>query len=596
MKKTIKSLLAIAISAFAFAACSDVPAPYDTPSEKPVNPHAYTGDGSVANPYTVADAIYLVQSLDGNETDQAFCVKGKVVAVSEAFNTQYGNGTFTISDDGAPANIFTAYRVYYLGNKKYTATDAQVQPGDDVIIYGKLVNYRGNTPETVQGTAFLYELNGVNRGGIDGGGGGGGTPAGTGTQTDPFNVAGVIQKCQEVGETPSTEEFFIRGLVDADFTVADDNFKNATFDIVDAEGSSAKFKAFRVLGPNASKLKAGYVIPKGATVIIQSKVVNYRGNTPETVQTTTPAYNGTLVSVNGQAPELDGGGGAVTPGTPSGTGTQADPFNVAAAVKKCQEAGETGTTEEFYVKGIANADCTVDATYKNITIKMVDVADASEVFTAFRVVGANAQKLKAGYKVNKGDAIIICGKLVNYRGNTPETVQNAEYAGTLVSVNGQAPQLDDGSEPSGGGESGGGGDVSGNSIIATFADFGFTNAQEMTVITLTDGTTLTFDAGGGTTPKYYNAGTNIRMYAKNTMTINAGGKKIASIEIACDTYNGTLCNASGDVTCDGTNMTIADASLKASGLNKASVTVANTSTQTGTPSQVRMTKLTITYQ
>lgn len=594
MKKTIKSLLAIAISAFAFAACSDVPAPYDTPSEKPVNPHAYTGDGSVANPYTVADAIYLVQSLDGNETDQAFCVKGKVVAVSDPFNTQYGNGTFTISDDGAPANIFTAYRVYYLGNKKYTATDAQIQPGDNVIIYGKLVNYRGNTPETVQGTAFLYELNGVNRGGIDGGGGGGESadqPKGTGTVDNPFNVAAAVAKCQEAGGTATSQEYYVTGIVDAEYTV--DSYKNATFDMVD-NGFTQKFKAYRVVGPNGESLKEGYKIPKGATVVVCGKLVNYGSNnpTPETAQ-----GSGKLISVNGQAPEVEGGGGDVTPGTPSGSGTQADPFNVAAAVKKCQEAGETGTTEEFYVKGIANADCTVDATYKNITIKMVDVADASEVFTAFRVVGANAQKLKAGYKVNKGDAITICGKLVNYRGNTPETVQNAEYAGTLVSVNGQAPQLDDGSEPSGGGDSGGGGDVSGNSIIATFADFGFTNAQEMTVITLTDGTTLTFDAGGGTTPKYYNAGTNIRMYAKNTMTINAGGgKKIASIEIACDTYNGTLCNASGDVTCDGTNMTIADASLKASGLNKASVTVANTSTQTGTPSQVRMTKLTITYQ
>lgn len=456
MKKTIKSLLAIAISAFAFAACSDVPAPYDTPSEKPVNPHAYTGDGSVANPYTVADAIYLVQSLDGNETDQAFCVKGKVVAVSEAFNTQYGNGTFTISDDGAPANIFTAYRVLYLGNKKYTATDAQIQPGDNVIIYGKLVNYRGNTPETVQGTAFLYELNGVNRGGIDGGGGGGESadqPKGTGTVDNPFNVAAAVAKCQEAGGTATSQEYYVTGIVDAEYTV--DSYKNATFDMVD-NGFTQKFKAYRVFGPNGEGLKQGYKIPKGATVV-------------------------------------------------------------------------------------------------------------------------------------------VCGKLVNYGSNNP-TPETAQGSGKLISVNGQAPELDNG-EGGGGDSGGGGGDVSGNSIIATFADFGFTNAQEMTVITLTDGTTLTFDAGGGTTPKYYNAGTNIRMYAKNTMTINAGGgKKIASIEIACDTYNGTLCNASGDVTCDGTNMTIADASLKASGLNKASVTVANTSTQTGTPSQVRMTKLTITYQ
>ena len=49
MKKTIKSLLAIAVAALAFTACSDVPAPYDMPA---VKPKTYTGDGTLANPYT----------------------------------------------------------------------------------------------------------------------------------------------------------------------------------------------------------------------------------------------------------------------------------------------------------------------------------------------------------------------------------------------------------------------------------------------------------------------------------------------------------------------------------------------------------------
>ena len=449
MKKTIKSLLAIAISAFAFAACSDVPAPYDTPSEKPVNPHAYTGDGSVANPYTVADAIYLVQSLDGNETDQAFCVKGKVVAVSEAFNTQYGNGTFTISDDGAPANIFTAYRVYYLGNKKYTATDAQIQPGDDVIIYGKLVNYRGNTPETVQGTAFLYELNGVNRGGIDGGGGGGESadqPKGTGTVDNPFNVAAAGAKCQEAGGTATSQEYYVTGIVDAEYTV--DNYKNATFDMVD-NGFTQKFKAYRVVGPNGESLKEGYKIPKGATVVVCGKLVNYGSSnpTPETAQ-----GSGKLISVNGQAPEVEGGGGGgESADQPKGTGTVDNPFNVAAAVAKCQEAGGTATADVYYVTGIVDADYTVDS-YKNATFDMVDNG-FTQKFKAYRVFGPNGEGLKQGYKIPKGATVVVCGKLVNYGSNNP-TPETAQGSGKLISVNGQAPELDNGE--GGGGDSGGG--------------------------------------------------------------------------------------------------------------------------------------------
>ena len=113
---------------------------------------------------------------------------------------------------------------------------------------------------------------------------------------------------------------------------------------------------------------------------------------------------------------------------------------------------------------------------------------------------------------------------------------------------------------------------------------------------MTDNTTLTFDGGGNTnSPKYYNAGTNVRIYPKNTMTINAGSKKIAAIEISCDTNSGTLCNAGGNATVNGTQMRVDGTKLKFTGPNASTATVANTSTSTGPASQIRMTELKITY-
>lgn len=126
---------------------------------------------------------------------------------------------------------------------------------------------------------------------------------GSGTANDPYNVAAAVRKCKEVGSTPSAEEYYIKGLAADDFTVPNDNYKNATFQMVDVEGASQIFITYRVLGPNGSKLKSGYTIPKGAIVIVCSKVVNYRDKTPETYYAA--GYNGTLLSVNGQAPELD---------------------------------------------------------------------------------------------------------------------------------------------------------------------------------------------------------------------------------------------------------------------------------------------------
>ena len=123
---------------------------------------------------------------------------------------------------------------------------------------------------------------------------------------------------------------------------------------------------------------------------------------------------------------------------PAGAGTAADPFNVAAAIAKCQEAGETATEDIFYVKGIVSAEYTVDS-YKNATLVLVDVEGVTAAkFTAFRIKGADGKGLKEGYKIPKGATVVVSGKLVNYNGNTPETAQNS---GTLISVNGSAPEL-----------------------------------------------------------------------------------------------------------------------------------------------------------
>lgn len=438
MKKTIKSLLAIAIAAFAFTACSDVPEPdgYSTDKgQKTVIEPA--GDGSQTDPFNVAAAINKCKETGTTETAESYYIKGKVAAVSEAFTSQYGNGTFTISDDGKNTNTFTAYRVMYLGNKKFTDSDTQIQPGDEVIIYGKIVYFKGNTPETVQGSAYLYSLNGKTAGG-EGGEGSKAEAKGTGTQADPYNVAAVLNYINTLGaDTNSPSEVYVKGKVKSITEQFGAQYGNATFTMID-EGFTATFTAYRVLYLGNKKYASGDLLKEGDEVIVCGKVVNFKGNTPETVQGS--AY---LYSLNGKTD----GGGEVTPGEPKGTGTQADPFNVAAAVKKCKETGETVTTESYYIKGIADADYTVGS-YKNIEIEIVDQAGATEKFKVYRVKKADNKDVKVGFKINKGEEIIVYGPVVNYKGNTPETATGSY----IVSVNGQEVPEDDGSSSGGGGE------------------------------------------------------------------------------------------------------------------------------------------------
>jgi hypothetical protein len=456
--------------------------------------------------------------------------------------------------------------------------------GDEVVICGKIVNYGGKTPETVQNTGYIYSVNGT------GGGGGGDTPTtadakGSGTQNDPYNVAGVLKFIGTLGaDKVSDNTVYVKGKVKEIKEQFGTQYGNATFTIID-EGYTAIFTAYRILYLGNAKYTSGDVLKENDEVVVCGKVVNYRGDTPETSQNT-----GYLYSLNGKT----GGssGGEVTPGTPAGTGTEANPFNVAAAVAKCKEVGETASTEKYYIKGIADAEYTVTS-YKNVEIDIVDTEGSSEKFKVFRVKDKDGKGIKEGYKIEKGATIIVYGPVVNYKGNTPETATGAY----LVSVNGKAPELD--GETSGGDDNTGGGETSGGSTIT--AAFGDLDCSNIAAIKLSDGTTIAVaQEDGKSAPIYHESTKIIRIYARNSLTINAGSKKISKVELAYDTYNGTAYKGNDDMygEAGGSKITPTkdDKNVTFSNVNNSTLKVVNwleSGNSGGT--QFRITGITITY-
>ncbi|MBQ4063776.1 MAG: hypothetical protein IJC92_05840 [Bacteroidaceae bacterium] len=161
--KTLKYLFIAALAIFSFNACEDVPVPYEIPT---INGSGGTGGGSVSipegdgtleSPYNPAGVNDYISTLGADKnSDKAIYVKGIICSIKEAPNSQYGNATFYISADGkTTSEQFYVYRCYNLENKKFTDNDV-LKVGDEVIIYGKVVNYKGNTPETVQSEAYIY--------------------------------------------------------------------------------------------------------------------------------------------------------------------------------------------------------------------------------------------------------------------------------------------------------------------------------------------------------------------------------------------------------------------------------------------------------
>ena len=461
MKKLFYSLFAITMAVFSLTSCEDVPEPYNIP-EKPgtggeggEEELQGSGAGTLLDPYDCIAAINYCKQLGADtESTENIYIKGKIVSIEEEYGTQFGNGSFTISNDGSNSNTFKVWRALYLGNKKYTSGKTQIQVGDEVVIYGKVIYYYGNTAETSQGNAYLYSLNGVS---------------------------------EDAG-----------------------------------------------------------------------------GDTPDEPQ-----------------------------GEAKGSGTLDDPYNSVAANAYASSlaSGET-SSKKVYIKGIVSSIKEEYGTqYGNGTFYISDDGTSNNQFYVFRALYLNNEKYTEGKEqLHVGDEVVVYGSVTNYMGNTPETVQGDAYLYSL-----KCNYTGGGDEP-GGGDDNPGGEVSGNSLSVTFADFGWDNQTAMDVVTLTDGTTLSFDAGGNTNgPKYYTTGNAVRMYPKNSVVINSS-KKIVSIKITCDNYNGTLYNASGDISADTGSVSISGDDLLVSAINSSKVTLTNVSTTTGAPSQLRAKSIVITYE
>lgn len=118
------------------------------------DPHGLTED----DPLTCADAVALCGKLaDKATTGKKYYVKGIITNVIEEFGTEYGNATFWMGDEEGQ-KTFEAYRIYYFDNSKYDDPKKQnISVGDNVVIYGILMNYGGQA-ETSQNAAYLYKL------------------------------------------------------------------------------------------------------------------------------------------------------------------------------------------------------------------------------------------------------------------------------------------------------------------------------------------------------------------------------------------------------------------------------------------------------
>jgi hypothetical protein len=379
MKKTIKSLLAIAITAFAFTACSDVPAPYDMPGTgggggipegtilstnfkegqgawkvMDVNHPAgfvssiWTNDkkyGMVATAYDKSSSTnYESESwligpafdlsneekayLNINHAANYFPTTGPAAACSVMISTDYAQGAEISSATWEKVELNN-----WPSNKNFTYVDATAD----------LAKYVGKNNVTV---AFVYTSTS--------------SKAGTweiascsvtkdgaeektddknwGTDKEPISVAQALANMDDFkdGDASSTEAY-VKGYITA-FDEKDapgNTYGNATYFIADEKGGTTTLEVYRGYGLGGEKIKEGD-INIGDEVIVVGTLTLFK-STKEFKQ------GSKIYSLNGETAggSEEGGGG----GVPSGDtdGTEAKPYTVTDAIA-------TGSGTNVFVK------------------------------------------------------------------------------------------------------------------------------------------------------------------------------------------------------------------------------------------------------
>ena len=116
---------------------------------------------------------------------------------------------------------------------------------------------------------------------------------------------------------------------------------------------------------------------------------------------------------------------------PSGTGTAADPFNVAGAVKYIEDGGSE--SELKYVKGKVVSIEKFDASYGSMKYYISDDGTSTNQFYVFNgYAGPNRTKFSGADALKAGDEVVICGNLIVF--SVTKEFQTGNY---IVSLNGE---------------------------------------------------------------------------------------------------------------------------------------------------------------
>ena len=231
-----------------------------------------------------------------------------------------------------------------------------------------------------------------------------------GTAENPISVAVAIANAEAIGTTASANDFYVKGKISSIKYSYSADYGTATYTISD-DGSEGAGKEFTVYGSyyfdNKGWQEGQTQIDKGDEVVVCGKIINYNGNTPEFAD-------------KQSEDKMD-------------HGTAENPISVAVAIANAEAIGTTASANDFYVKGkISSIKYSYSADYGTATYNISEDGSEGTEFTVYSSYYLDGKAWQDGdEQIAVGDEVIVCGKIINFNGNTPEFASKQNY---LVSL------------------------------------------------------------------------------------------------------------------------------------------------------------------
>ena len=336
-----------------------------------------SGKGTASDPYNVAASLEKAKSLqaynNGDDLSSSNSAEiyttGKVVSVD--IDPSYGNATYYISADGTSTVQLMVYRGRYYGGDPFTGKD-QLKVGDEVVVNGTIVNFKGDTPEFTTGSKIV-SINGETS-----------APAIDYTKFELKTVE------EFIGKAAKGEFFRLKGKVSRF------NAQYCSFDLTDDSGTIYVYSV-------TNKDEWVSKISNGGTVELAGMYEYYEKNSQHEV------VNAQILSFEeGQAEDYNA----------------AEPKTVAefiAAAKKTTYFKLTGTVSKF------NAQyCSFDLTDDSGTIYVYSVANKDEWSSKISNGGTVTLAGKYDYYASKEQHEVIEAQILSFEAGSQGDYSNAE--------------------------------------------------------------------------------------------------------------------------------------------------------------------------